>query len=705
MFASARVEEHCRRRPQDREALEELAVSRVVCRHVRLDQIEPIHRRGDGRVGEGIALHLLAGDAPVGVEVEQKRASARLGTRERRVERGTCRHALEPGRRRVARARSVARARHRESLERAERRLCTAPGADEEEHAVDPEREPEPLPEPLNWGRDKSAAEAEQEHDRERDRERRPEREGERGGRDALEQPDRDGQEPHTEPRLDHACPRPRSRDQPPGRGPDDEERRPHAEPQDEQRQPAEREIARGGDVAEHADQGGGDARADDQRRERAHEPDPGEPSAALAAAERDQALLPRAGELQLVEPEHRQRERDEQRRRRPDDRRMLEGGLHVRPARRGEQAERGVGRGHGHHVHARERERAPRAARPARADDAREDRHHRQHARGEGEQQAEAEEQRQGEEPARLERGPESILLGAVRRGGRRGRGRRAGRREHPARRHGIGARVDGFDGQSTGLRGVADAGIGAALVVELERARRLADTVRSENGNTELERVPIDHRLAVERVLVALTRRERGLPERGAVEPADGETIAVEVAAAADVDRDGNGAVVEHPGARTERLADRRNALGIVTRLGRPRPEPERLKFAAVRRPPGRGGEGDGGGALCTLRERGALGDAGGRRPGQFRRDDRRRVAACGIGVGQERRRAEPERDGQHAEDRVSTQHVRPPEAARPARTEERRQRPRPAPADHLKSRSSNGSSAASGTASSPS
>src|SRR5215470_15942602 len=103
---SSAIEEDRARRPEQTEPLEERLVLRVIRRDVGPEQLHAGQLGGDARISEGEAVHLLAGDAPIRIEVEQYRLAARA-----------CEHGIElvdaldapPGRRldlRGARTRS-----------------------------------------------------------------------------------------------------------------------------------------------------------------------------------------------------------------------------------------------------------------------------------------------------------------------------------------------------------------------------------------------------------------------------------------------------------------------------------------------------------------------------------------------------------------------------------------------------------------------
>src|SRR5437763_16772810 len=74
-LASLRVEENHARRAEQREALEERAVSFARGGDIRLQQEHWLERSAHARIGERELLHLLAGDAPVRIEVEHDRAA------------------------------------------------------------------------------------------------------------------------------------------------------------------------------------------------------------------------------------------------------------------------------------------------------------------------------------------------------------------------------------------------------------------------------------------------------------------------------------------------------------------------------------------------------------------------------------------------------------------------------------------------------
>ena len=156
----------------------------------------------------------------------------------------------------------------------------------------------------------------------------------------------------------------------------------------------AQHRIARLVDVQQRAGQRRRHARADDQRRQHAHGEHAPERAALHAIARAGQAALQRRGKLQLVEAEHRQRKRDEQRREAAEHPWVLQGPGQQRPRQPRRDPASGVGDRHPEHVH-RATAGGVRSADPLALadDDPGQDRNHRQHAGREGQQQAEAEE------------------------------------------------------------------------------------------------------------------------------------------------------------------------------------------------------------------------------------------------------------------------------------------------------------------------
>ena len=69
---AVRAKENNRWWPKDPEALQEFLVQIIVCGNVSLQQYSVCQCRLHTRVGEGVFLHLDAGHAPVGVEVEHR---------------------------------------------------------------------------------------------------------------------------------------------------------------------------------------------------------------------------------------------------------------------------------------------------------------------------------------------------------------------------------------------------------------------------------------------------------------------------------------------------------------------------------------------------------------------------------------------------------------------------------------------------------
>src|SRR5688500_1804418 len=76
-FLSLRVEKDDPGRAEQREALEQCAIGFAVGGHVYLEQKHAVERGAHSRVAEGERLHLLARDAPVGIEIEHHRPPGR----------------------------------------------------------------------------------------------------------------------------------------------------------------------------------------------------------------------------------------------------------------------------------------------------------------------------------------------------------------------------------------------------------------------------------------------------------------------------------------------------------------------------------------------------------------------------------------------------------------------------------------------------
>src|SRR5215470_13601327 len=76
-LGSSAIKEDRARRTEQAEPLEERPVLRVVRRHVGPEQLHAGQLASDARITEGEAVHLLARDAPIRIEVEQYRLAAR----------------------------------------------------------------------------------------------------------------------------------------------------------------------------------------------------------------------------------------------------------------------------------------------------------------------------------------------------------------------------------------------------------------------------------------------------------------------------------------------------------------------------------------------------------------------------------------------------------------------------------------------------
>lgn len=157
---------------------------------------------------------------------------------------------------------------------------------------------------------------------------------------------------------------------------------------------------------------------------------------------------MQRRGQLQGIEAEHRQRQRDEQRRQADQHVRVLQRRLELQAGGGHHQPEQGIGQRHALHVNHRQRQNAAAALRPVAAEnDAGDQRVHRQHARREGDTDAD----QQCPQRRKRQAGWRSGLFG-WRRGSSRERGGSAG--------------ADGIQRDDPGFWRVAEAGLGAALI-----------------------------------------------------------------------------------------------------------------------------------------------------------------------------------------------------------------------------------------------
>src|SRR5437868_4272379 len=74
-LSALRIEEDDAGRTEKREALQQFAVGRRRRGDVGLQEHHAVKRRAHACVGQGVLLHLLARDAPVGIEIEHYRPS------------------------------------------------------------------------------------------------------------------------------------------------------------------------------------------------------------------------------------------------------------------------------------------------------------------------------------------------------------------------------------------------------------------------------------------------------------------------------------------------------------------------------------------------------------------------------------------------------------------------------------------------------
>ena len=252
-------------------------------------------------------LHLLAGHAPVGIEVEHHATPLAARQRHLALEVGHALDALElqPGGRQRAGLHRAALG-ETDPAQRLEHVAPTAGGTDQQHRTVEQHHQAGALPEATPAAAFRWHAVERAEVDRRDDQQRGPHRHGQRGRQDALEHPDRDADQQHAEHRLDGVHPRACLRQQLAGRGADQQQRRAHAQAKREQRRAAEHCVAGLPDVDQRACQRRGDARADDQCRQEPHDRHAGQRAALLAVARGVDAALSPVRHLQVVEAEHR---------------------------------------------------------------------------------------------------------------------------------------------------------------------------------------------------------------------------------------------------------------------------------------------------------------------------------------------------------------------------------------------------------------
>ena len=260
----------------------------------------------------------------------------------------------------------------------------------------------------------------------------------------------------------------------PAGKRGEEEKRQAQPQREHEEEEKSERGVLRGGDEGEQPQHDRSHARGGDDAHEQSHRVGPGQP-------------LPRAGLLHqrgrhpdVVEAEHRERERHEDERDPAEHPGGLERGAEEPAGERRGDAERGIRRGHSEHVDRGEKERAATLAMGLPAEEADGQRNHGVDARSQVEGEPPSEEQQQdGEEAAALQQIAE-ILRGARRavvepepprlrerdRASRQGRARCEGRR---GRRRGIRRRAR----LRAKLHGGRCQALGVVAGLELDRAR----------------------------------------------------------------------------------------------------------------------------------------------------------------------------------------------------------------------------------------
>ena len=465
-----RAEKHDRRRADDAEMLVQRLVLRIVGGDIGLQQHHVRQRRLHCRVGEGFSFHFLAAHTPVGVEIEHHRLAGLPGLLQFAFEAVDALDWDEGEMRR--RVFGAGGGRAAKALQRLQQAAVAGAQPQQHDQATGEQQQPQAFPQLAPAGRALGQGVDRAHVHRRHDHQRGPQEQGEGGGGDPFEQPDRQRQQEHAEHRLDRIHPGAGARQQGAGRGADQQQRRAHAQAERKQRHAAEHGVAGIGNIDERAHQRRGDAGADDQRREKAHDGHAHQIAALLAVADLGELALDGGRHLQLIEAEHGEGEGDENQGKGADDPRILEPGLNVFPRQAHQHADDGVGERHRQYIHQRQHKGLAGGDCLALAnDDAGEDGDHREHAGGEGQQQAGAEEDQQGEQGvAAFQRIGDGVLFafgaGLLRRwlSGRGAAGvDGVGRGHHRAR---LQMQLEGLV-----LRRVADAGhFRAALIGHLE-------------------------------------------------------------------------------------------------------------------------------------------------------------------------------------------------------------------------------------------
>ncbi len=213
-----------------------------------------------------------------------------------------------------------------------------------------------------------------------------PECQGDGAWQDALEHPDRDGQQQHAEEVAHANHPGSTLGQKGSTTGGEQHQRRAHAQAQGEQLQPAAHCVAAGADIEQCTGQRSGDARRYQQAGHRAQHRGAGERTAAGAAGQTVEAAAQGLRQAQLEQAEHGQREDHEEQCERHEYPRRLQACLQIQlgTEHAHQCAEYGETAGHRQYIGHRQQE-AAHAAGLAAQDHPGEDRQHRQHAWGEG--------------------------------------------------------------------------------------------------------------------------------------------------------------------------------------------------------------------------------------------------------------------------------------------------------------------------------
>ena len=336
-FGAVGAPERDGRGAEDPEALQQRLIGCVVGRDIGLQQHGTCERPLHGFVGEGITLHLFAGDAPIGIEIEHHRTTGRCRSGKFTVEPVRAFDGAELEALHFA----------RELRDRRQRVASAERCADQHREPPSPEQQPGDARSPTSG----CGGAQSPEHAGTDQRRHRPQRERRALGQDARQHPHRHRQQQHTKDLLDRFHPRAGGRQQAARRSADREQRYAHAERHREEHAAAAHQVTGLRDHRECGEQRRCHTSRDDQGRQRAHRRDAAERTGTTAVAGIGEAALQRCGHLYGEEAEHRERHHHEEEREQHDDPRFLEQRLHLLAGRRRGDAGERVGDRHAEHI------------------------------------------------------------------------------------------------------------------------------------------------------------------------------------------------------------------------------------------------------------------------------------------------------------------------------------------------------------------